>query len=149
MCRINKIHPTEQVTDIKTKFYRHKKQRKQIKARWLTSLYFSYFNRDFSLSSSRMKFTTQVLCHVHTSTRVSLVGMVTIYLSSIKGNPFFNLSLILSIFFNMDFTQTQVQSYRKPLPEKSKILKQSCFYAISYLFCSQHLCKYNLTAQKK
>ena len=46
----------------------------------------------------------------------------------------------------MDFTQTQVQSYRKPLPEKSKILKQSCFYAISYLFCSQHLCKYKLTA---
>ena len=62
---------------------------------------------------------------------------------------FFNLSLILPIFFNMDFTQTQVQSYRKPLPEKSKILKQSCFYAISYLFCSQHLCKYKLTAQKK
>ena len=66
-----------------------------------------------------------------------------------KETPFFNLSLILPIFFNMDFIQTQVQSYRKPLPEKSKILKQSCFYAISYFFCSQHLCKYNLTAQKK
>ena len=31
----------------KTKFYWHTKQRKQIKARWLTSLCLSYFNRDF------------------------------------------------------------------------------------------------------
>ena len=44
---------------------------------------------------------------------------------------FLNLSLILPIFFNMDFTQTQVQSYRKPLPEKSKILKLNTYANIT------------------
>ena len=60
--------------------------------------------------------------------------------------------LFKSYFINvsyMDFTQNQVQSYRKNLPEKGKILKQSCFSVISYLFCSRQLCKYNLTTHKK
>ena len=36
----------------------------------------------------------------------------------------------------MDFTQNQVQSYKKNLPEKGKILKQSCSlcYKLPLLF---------------
>ena len=41
------VHHKNRRYCLKTKFYWHTEQRKQIKARWLTSFYFSYFNRDF------------------------------------------------------------------------------------------------------
>ena len=86
-------------------------------------------------SSSRLKFPTQFFSHVCTSSSVSLVEMVTLWVSSIKGHRFFSHLSLINVF-NMDFTKIQVQSYIKPSPEKGKILKQSCFlcYKLSLLF---------------
>ena len=74
---------------LKTKFCRHTERRKQIKARWLTSLYFSYFNRDFFQQFST-EISDSIFSHVRTSSRVSLVEMVTLWVSSIKGHRFFS-----------------------------------------------------------
>ena len=142
------VHHKNRRYCLKTKFYWHTKQRKQIKARWLTSLYLSYFNRDF-LQQFSTEIPDSIFSHVCTSSRVSLVEMVTLWVSSIKGHRFFLLTSYFIDVSYMDFTQNQVQSYRNNLPKKGKILKQSCFSVISYLFCSRQLCKYNLTTQKK
>ena len=52
-------------------------------------------------SSSRLKFPTQFFSHVRTSSRVSLVEMVTILCAKLQRTSiFFYLSLILSMFLN-------------------------------------------------
>ena len=134
---------------LKTKFCRHTEQRKQIKARWLTSLYFSYFNRDFFQQFST-EISDSIFSHVRTSSRVSLVEMVTTLCVKLqRTSVFFTLKSYHINVFNMDFTKIQVQSYVIPWPEKGKILKQSCVSAISYLFCSRQLCKCSPTSQRK
>ena len=134
---------------LKTKFCRHTEQRKQIKARWLTSLYFSYFNRDFF-----QQFSTEISDSIFFSRPHIIKGELggngyNSVCQASKDIGFFTLKSYHINVFNMDFTKIQVQSYVIPWPEKGKILKQSCVSAISYLFCSRQLCKYSLTSQRK
>ena len=143
------VHHKNRRYCLKTKFYWHTEQRKQIKARWLTSFYFSYFNRDFF-----QQFSTEISDSIFFSRPHIIKGELggNGYNSVCQASKEIDFFLFKSYFINvsyMDFTQNQVQSYRKNLPEKGKILKQSCFSVVSYLFCSRQLCKYNLTTQKK
>ena len=121
---------------LKTKFSRHTEQRKQIKARWLTSLYFSYFNRDFF-----QQFSTEISDSIFFSRPHIIKGELggNDYNSVCQASKDIDFFLFKSYFINvsyMDFTQNQVQSYRKNLPEKGKILKQSCSlcYKLPLLF---------------
>ena len=75
--------------------------------------------------------------------------MVTLWVSSIKGHRFFFINVLFYRCFLHGFYTESGPELQKNLPEKGKILKQSCFSVISYLFCSRQLCKYNLTTQKK
>ena len=142
------VHHKNRRYCLKTKFYWHTEQRKQIKAPWLTSFYFSYFNRDF------FQFSTEISDSIFFSRPHIIKGELggngyTLGFKHQRTSIFFLLTSYFIDVSYMDFTQNQVQSYRKNLPEKGKILKQSCFSVISYLFCSRQLCKYNLTTQKK
>ena len=143
------VHHKNRRYCLKTKFYWHTKQRKQIKARWLTSLYLSYFNRDFL-----QQFSTEIPDSIFFSRLHIIKGELggngyTLGFKHQRTSIFFLLTSYFIDVSYMDFTQNQVQSYRNNLPKKGKILKQSCFSVISYLFCSRQLCKYNLTTQKK
>ena len=130
------VHHKNRRYCLKTKFYWHTKQRKQIKVRWLTSLYFSYFNRDFF-----QQFSTEISDSIFFSRPHIIKGELggngyTLGLKHQRTSVFFTLKSYLINVFNMDFTKIQVQSYIKPSPEKGKILKQSCFlcYKLSLLF---------------
>ena len=131
-----KTSPTqEKIYCLKTKFCWHTEQRKQIKARWLTSFYFSYLNRDF------FQFSTEIPVSIFFSRLHIIKGELggngyTLGFKHQRTSVFFTLKSYLINVFNMDFTKIQVQSYIKPSPEKGKILKQSCFlcYKLSLLF---------------
>ena len=82
------VHHKNRWYCLKTKFYWQTKQRKQIKARWLTSLYLSYFNRDFL-----QQFSTEIPDSIFFSRlhiiKGELGGNGYTWVSSIKGHRFF------------------------------------------------------------
>ena len=121
------VHHKNRRYCLKTKFYWHTEQRKQIKARWLTSFYFSYFNRDFF-----QQFSTEISDSIFFSRPHIIKGELggngyTLGFKHQRTSVFFTLKSYLTNVFNMDFTKIQVQRYIKPSPEKGKILKQTFF----------------------
>ena len=90
---------------LKTKFCRHTEQRKQIKARWLTSLYFSYFNRDFF-----QQFSTEISDSIFFSRPHIIKGELggngyNSVCQASKDIGFFTLKSYHINVFNMDFTK--------------------------------------------
>ena len=87
-------------------------------------------------SSSRLKFPTQFFSHVCTSSRVSLVEMVTLWVSSIKGHRFFFINVLFYRCFLHGFYTESGPELQKKIAWKGQNFKTKLFlcYKLPLLF---------------